>query len=145
MIQRAGGGIAMNLGAHSIDRIRTTTGLSVESACGATSNPVSDHDVETTAHILLTLTGGISATITLCGTHVPYVHETVFYFTDGVVKIDRDDLYVYENGEFIQTHGDRDLLIKQLAEFIKLIRGEESEICSPEYGREIIRVLKKIV
>jgi len=33
----------------------------------------------------------------------------------------------------------------QLEEFIKYLDGEESEIVTPEYGREVIRVIEEVV
>lgn len=141
----SGGGIAMNLGAHSLDRILYTTGLSVQEVHAITDNPVSNDDVETTAHVLLKLENKVSATVTLCGTHVPACHDTVYYFTDGVVKIEGKDLFVYENGAFINYGGEYNLIARQLEEFVKFVRGEASEICTPEYGREIIRILKKFI
>ena len=141
----AGGGIAMNLGAHSLDRILFTTGLAVESVHGIATNPMSNDDIETAAHFLIGLSGGVSATITLCGTHVPQRHDTVYYFTNGIAKIEGRDLFVYENGEFVNYGGEYNLIARQLAEFVKLIRGEESAVCTPEYGREIIRILKEVI
>ena len=41
--------------------------------------------------------------------------------------------------------GEYNLIVRQLAEFVKLIRGEESAVCTPEYGREIIRILKEVI
>ena len=142
----AGGGIAMNLGAHSIDRILYTTGLCVEEVHALTANPISGDDVEINAQLLLKLSGGVSATVSLCGTHVPKEeHETVYYFTDGIVKMRGDKLLVFENGEFVEKCEGYPLIERQLAEFLKLLRGEESEICTPEYGREIIRILKEVI
>ena len=142
----AGGGIAMNLGAHSIDRILYTTGLAIEEVHALTSNPLSEDDVELNAQVLMKLSGGVFATVNLCGTHVPREeHETVYYFTDGVVKMRGSELLVYENGEFVSRGGERNLPVRQLEEFIKLLRGEESAVCTPEYAREIIRVLKEFI
>ncbi len=142
----AGGGIAMNLGAHSLDRILYTTGLSVESVQAITSNPLTEDDVELNAQILLQLSGGVSATVSLCGTHVPKEeHTTVYYFTDGVVKIQNKELFVFENGDFVSKGGNAEHFDRQLEEFLKLLRGEESEIVTPEYGREVIRILKQFI
>lgn len=143
--QMAGGGIAMNLGAHSLDRILYTTGLEVEEIYGITANPITDHDVETAAQFLLKLSGGVSASVTLCGTHIPATHESIYYFTDGVLKVVGEELWIYENGKFVSYGGTRDLFGRQLTEFLKLLRGEESAVSAPEYGREIIRLLKKII
>ena len=142
----AGGGIAMNLGAHSLDRILYTTGLKVEDVHAFTSNPLSDDNVEINAQILLRLSGGVSATVSLCGTRVPKEeHETVYFFTDGVVKMIGDELFVFSDGGFVSRGGVKPMFVRQLEEFVKLIRGEKSEICTSEYGREIIRILEKIV
>ncbi len=142
----AGGGIAMNLGAHSLDRILYTTGLAVEEVHALTANPITDDNVELNAQILLRLSGGVSATVSLCGTHVPQEeHETVYYFTDGIVKMQGDQLLVFEDGAFVSRGGERPLIESQLTEFLKLLRGEKSEICTPEYGREIIRILKEFI
>lgn len=142
----AGGGIAMNLGAHSLDRILYTTGLSVEEVRAITSNPLTEDDVELNAQLLLKLSGGVSATVNLCGTHVPREeHTTTYYFTNGVLKIENSELFVFENGAFVKKGGDRDLFDQQLEELLKLLRGEESKVCSSEYGREIIRVLKEFI
>lgn len=141
----SGGGIAMNLGAHSIDRILYTTGLSVKEVFAHTSNPLSDDNVELNAQIFLKLSGGVSASISLGGTHIPAMHESAYYFTNGVLKIIGAELFVYENGKFVSHGGDRNLIQKQLEEFVKLIRGEKSAVCTPEYGREIIRILKEFI
>lgn len=143
--QTAGGGIAMNLGAHSIDRIFFTTGLSVEEVQANTQNFLSDDDIETSAHIFLKLSGGVSATVTLCGANVPAEHESTYYFTNGVVKIRGAELFVYEDSKYKSYGGSCELIPCQLEEFIKLLRGEESEMVTFEYGREIIRILKQFI
>jgi hypothetical protein len=55
------------------------------------------------------------------------------------------DLWIYEDGEFKNHGGNRELIPAQLEEFVKLLKGEESAVCTPEYGREIIRVLKEVI
>ena len=67
----SGGGILMNYGAHSLDRIFYTTGKGVKNVHSVISNPVSEHDVEINAQILLELEDNITASVTLCGCHVP--------------------------------------------------------------------------
>lgn len=142
----SGGGILMNYGAHSLDRILYATGCSVENVHTITSNPLSSDDVEINAQVLLKLSGGASASIAYCGCHVPGEYETSYYFTDGVVKITKgEQLCIYENGEFVNYGGTAPIIEGQLKEFVKYLRGEESEIPTPEYGREIIKVIEKIV
>ena len=137
----------MNYGAHSLDRIFYATGLRVEEVHGVTFNPISDHDIDVDAQLLLKLTGGVSAVITFCGNHVPNEYETSYYFTDGVVKIkDGLNLCVYENGQYVNYGSDHSgLLDKQLEELVKWLKGEENELVTPEYGRDVIGVLEQVV
>lgn len=143
----AGGGILMNYGAHSLDRIMYATGCRVEKVYGITSNPVSDHDVDVDAQLLLKLTGGVSAVVTYCGNRVPGEYETSFYFTDGALKIKGgEELWVSENKQFVKrSRVYSSLLEEQLKELVKLLKGEENEIVTPEYGRHVIEVLEQVV
>jgi len=142
----SGGGIVMNFGAHTLDKIMYVTGESVTEAHAILSNPATDDNIETNAQILLKLTGDISANITFCGCTDVYTYESVFYFDKGLAKVVRGtDLYISENGEMVYKGGTQEALPGQLEEFVKFLKGEESMIVTPEYGREIIRVLEGIL
>lgn len=141
----AGGGIVMNYGAHTLDRIMYVTGEKVAEVHAITSNPISEHDIDVDVQMLLKLTGDISAAITFCGNRVPSEHETSYYFTDGTVKIRGVDLYLFENNEFVKYEGTYNLIERQLEEAIKWLKNEKNELVTPEYGREIIRVLQEVV
>ena len=143
----AGGGICMNYGAHVFDKLLYTTGRSVEKIHSVRSNPVSNDDVDANLQMLIEFSGGVSAVVTLCGSNVPNEWETSYHFTDGTVKVVGSRLYVPEDGKFVEydLRKDVSLLGEQLEEFIKFLKGEESEIVTPEYGREIIKYIEKIV
>ena len=142
----AGGGIVMNFGAHSIDRLLYTTGLEVENIHGVLTNPVTDDDADVNAQFLVQLTGGVSAAVTLCGCYVPWEYEISYYFTHGAVKVrDGSQLLVHEDGQYVNYGGSDDLIGCQLAEFIKLLKGEENEMTTGEYGKQVISVLSKIL
>lgn len=142
----SGGGIVMNFGAHTLDKIMYVTGESVTEAHAILSNPATDDNIETNAQILLKLTGDISANITFCGCTDVYTYESVFYFDKGLAKVVRGtELYISENGEMVYKGGTQEALPGQLEEFVKFLKGEESMIVTPEYGREIIRVLEGIL
>jgi len=141
----AGGGIVRNFGAHSIDRLLYTTGQEVKSIHGILANPVTDDDADVNAHLLIELTGGVSASVMLCGCYVPWEYEISYYFTHGAVKVrDGSQLLLHENGQYVNYGGCEELLEQQLAEFIKLLKGEENEMATAEYGRKIIHILSKI-
>ena len=143
----SGGGIVMNYGAHTLDKIMYVTGDMVKNVHAILANPISNDNIEVNAQILLETKGGISGVITYCGCPGVYNYETVFYFEKGVVKItDGALLYLSENGKFKDAvEGRTDILEQQLGEFIKLLRGEECNISTPEYSREIIRVLESVL
>lgn len=141
----AGGGIIRNFGAHSIDRILYTTGLEVESIHGVLTNPVTDDDADVNAQFLVRLTGGVSASVTMCGCYVPWEYEISYYFTHGAIKLhDGQELCIYENGEYVNYGGKEDLISDQLVEFIKFLKDEENEMATPEYGRKIISILSQL-
>lgn len=141
----SGGGIVMNYGAHTLDKIMYVTGERVIEAKSLLANPLSDDNIEVNAQILLKLTNGISAAITYCGCPGVNAYETAFYFEKGVVKTDGFNLYLSENGEFVHKTGTGGILSKQLCEFVKFLNDEPHKIVMPEYGCEIVGVLEKIL
>ncbi len=145
--KQAGGGIVMNYGAHTLDKLFYTTGLEVESVTAAGQNLLTDDDVEASAQIFLKLSGGASAAFTYCGCHVPPQYDTYFYFTEGAAHISGgEELWISENGcpfERMELDYEKNIFVSQLEEFLKRMDGEESEAVTPEYGRQIISVLEK--
>lgn len=143
----SGGGIVMNYGAHSFDKFFYTTGLDVKAVHSVISNPVSDDDVEVNAQIFAEFEGGVTAQITYCGCHVPWEYTISFYFTDGVAKvIDGWKLQILtKDNEIVEVDSSTDIFDRQIAEFAKLLKGEENEMVTPEYGRKVIEVLEKII
>lgn len=122
------------------------TGLKVEEVYAIKSNPVSEHDIDVDTQMLLKLTNGASAVITFCGNRVPVEQEVSYYFTDGVVKIkDARDLYLFEDGNYVNYGGEAELFKLQIAELVKWLRNEENELVTPEYAREVIAVIEQVV
>ncbi len=144
--EQSGGGILMNFGAHSIDKLFYTTGRKVEEVTAIGGNFYTDHNVEAHAQLLVKLSGNVSAVITHVGCQVPGCAETTFYFTNGSAQVRGWDLWVSENGKDYEPvdAGDmsRNFMEDQLIEFVKLMKGEENEMVSPEYGRDVIAVLE---
>lgn len=144
----SGGGILMNYGAHTLDKLFYTTSLPVAEVNSVLNNFLNDSSVEASAQVLLKLEGGAGASFTYCGCHAPIVYETSFYFTEGTAQVRGGwELWVSDKNkkfEKITTGKDEVLVMKeQLEEFIKLVKGEKSEVVTPEYAREIISVLEK--
>ena len=143
----AGGGILMNFGAHTIDKVFYTTGLQVKDVFASGNNFLTNDSVEAMAQLLVTFEGGVCGTFCYCGCKGAHEYRTDFYFTGGTAQIrDGWDLWVCEaGGEFVRVAGcnDSGLIDAQMTEFVKLMNGEENEMVTPEYGREVISVLER--
>lgn len=144
----AGGGIVMNYGAHTLDKLFYTTNLAVEDVTAVLSNHLTQDNVEATAQVLLRMEQGISVSASYCGCHVPNYYETVFYFTHGAIKTDGGErIWLGKDGAYMELPvpgQSGTFLEKQLAEFIKLLHGEPCSIASGLYGRSVVEVLERI-
>lgn len=145
---QAGGGIMHNYGAHALDRLFYVTDTDVEYVAARGANILNDCDIEASAQLLLGLSGNASATMSYCACKMPYEFHTTFYFTNGVAKITDGNttLMITEgrNGfEKIELPEQEPVIVRQFAEFAKLLRGEENEIVTPEFGRKVIAVLEE--
>lgn len=145
--KRSGGGILVNFGAHSLDKILYMTGLEIQGVTAIGNNFITDHDVEATAQLLIQLSDGVSASVTHCGCRVQNCQNSTFYFTNGVAEIRGWELWISEGGAPYEQIDCGDLegnfMEDQLIEFVKLLKGEENECASPEYGKTIISVLEQ--
>ncbi len=142
----AGGGILMNYGAHTLDKILYMTGLSIDSVSANGSNLLTNDSVEAAAQVLVRLSGGCSAALTYSGCNSPEQYENYLYFTDGAAKIDHCSTLWIAKGtdpfERIDIPGEDDIMGEQLNEFVKMIQGKDSSISAPSYGREIVKWLE---
>ncbi len=147
---QAGGGIIMNYGAHTLDKIMYTADVDIEDVYAMGNNFLTDDDVEATAQLLVKFSGGVSGSFTYCGCHVKGLYRTDFYFTDGVAQIrNGNELWISENkGDFVQIDCPKTasvIIEEQLKELVKLLKGEESEIVKPDYATQIVDALEKAV
>lgn len=145
--EKSGGGIVMNFGAHSIDKLLYTTGATVVDIKANGSNMLNDANVEATAQVLLKLSNGASAALTYSGCKQAYLDEHAFYFTNGCIKWMNGGVWISKDSgdyEKVDVSYEKTKLGAQLEEFIKYLDGEESEIVTPEYGREVIRVIEEV-
>ena len=145
--KKAGGGILMNFGAHSVDKLMYTTGASVVDVAANGNNRLNDADIEASAQVLLQLSNGVSVSLSYSGCYAPAMEEVIFYFTKGCAKIiGLHQLWISREGSEYQLEdlgSPRVMLEAQLAEFVKLLDGEPSEVVGPEYGREVVKVLNE--
>lgn len=142
----AGGGIVMNFGAHSLDRLFYITGSRPARISATMGNLKTNDDIEGHAQIAVEMENGVSASITLCG-YGDYGRETYYYFTQGALKV-RDFSHVYrlEEGEWAEVKLpvlDTPIAL-EIEEFCKLVAGQPSLIPSGEYGLAVIENIYKL-
>lgn len=138
----AGGGIARNYGAHSMDSLFYVTGHSSAKVTSAVGNLKNDAHIEGHAQIFLELPGQVSASLTYSG-YTLSTWESLWVFTEGVARTSLSELWINRDGEWIQEEVQgRHFLEEQLEEFCKMLRGEASKVATPEQGRAIMVVLE---
>lgn len=144
--QLAGGGIVMNYGAHSLDKLIWLTELNIKNISGLASQHLPNYEVEGNAQMLVQLEGDISAVISYSGYKGPSFNETNIYMTKGVIKLCTGyGLWVSKGGEF------EPVAIQKPKNSFELIwenfRDNINNNTNPEpdgyYGREIIRLIEE--
>ena len=141
----AGGGIVMNYGAHAIDKMLYITGESVEEISSVCGSFVEGAEIEGHAQFFVKLSGGVSVTVTFSG-YSSVGYESFYVGTKGAIKLLGGVVYLCENGEWRAVFDERDngYMLRELDEFARLLMGEENEMPSGEYGKQIISAIERI-
>ena len=137
----------MNLGAHTIDRIKYLTDSEICEVHGKIH--IRDgYDVEDTAQVFGVTENGVSVTMNLSGNAESGHYATYLYLTGGEIRITsycsrvsacKAD-GVFEDFDVPQTP----VMKAQIADVIRTLKSGEKPIVSGEYGKEIIRVIESI-
>ncbi len=141
----SGGGILMNFGAHSLDKIHYLTNSTTDFFVGKCN--FDNNEIEGAAQIFLITENNISANINLCGYNKNNENCTMLYFTNGVLKLETGKgLFILENNEFklicktdIQT-----TFKNQMDSFINAIVNNEQSVVPGEYGLKIIEIIESV-
>ncbi len=141
----AGGGIMMNLGAHSIDKLLYIVGGDIASVHALVSEKRENGSIEGQVQMLIGLRDGISASIMLNG-YSHNFYEQYFYFDKATIKVvNTRELFVDIGSGYVKVPiGEMDMLGQQLTEFIAYIQGKESEVVTPQYARKVIEVIEEV-
>lgn len=144
----SGGGILMNFGAHQLDKIQYITGEKVTEVHSNCKNFANDFDVEGHAQVYGRLSGGASFTLAFSG-YTGCEYFDLFYFTNGcmrangssTIEVLRGKTGRWERIEGIATDGNE--MLRELREFVKLLKGEPANIPNAEFGRNVIAALEE--
>lgn len=141
----SGGGILINLGAHSIDRTLWITGSRVKDIQAGISQLHPGYDVEGHAQVRLMLENNVPVTLNVYGYEEYDKNKIELFFTDGVAEV------IYGEGVWVNRGGSRTKLEgnyknafeQQLDDFLGLMSGKNENPIPGEYGREVIRVIQE--
>ncbi|GAA2396225.1 Gfo/Idh/MocA family oxidoreductase [Nonomuraea africana] len=141
--QMAGGGIVLNVGTHSIDKLQMLVGSPVVRVTGhvAGSGAV---EVETEAVALLEHESGVRATLSVTGTGLPFTDETEIVCERGALRISRGDgVWSYSGGVATQVaaseRGEMALAFAaQLSDFARACLGGGVPEVTGEYGLSVL-------
>jgi len=144
---KAGGGISMNYGAHTVDKLFSLLGVKDVRVSGTLGNFVNKESIEGHVQMHMDFCNGSSASVTFYGyDHIPWVEE--YYFTKGVIrKTEFEPLMYRTDGDWIVLESDKnpkDFIAYQHEEFLKYINGEPSMTPDGEYGRAVIATLEQL-
>jgi predicted dehydrogenase len=129
----AGGGIAMLVGVHSIDRACWLLGAPLRAVAGSVAVPAGSA-VETDAVATLYFEGGLRAQLTLVDS-AEFFHETTIVCERGRLTIDPSGLTV-AGRRVLQVDGDREYTASFRRQYEALLRGEPG--ATLEEGRQAV-------
>ena len=143
----SGGGIMMNLGAHSLDKIMYLTDSHIKQIYGYCGCESPGRGVEGRAQALLETESGVSASITLCGYNDVPFDETTLYCTGGVIKLNTGNgLKVWDGSRYQDVEYQKEIqpFDQQLSDFVKAVEGGQRPVTDGQYSGEIIELIEQI-
>ncbi|WP_433606041.1 Gfo/Idh/MocA family protein [Dactylosporangium sp. CA-139114] len=134
---RAGGGIAMLVGVHSIDRAAWLLGARPVAVAGSVAAP-GGSPVETSAAATLFLDTGVRAHLTLVDSPV-FFHETTIVCERGTLTVDPAGVSV-GGRRVLEVDGDREYTLSFRRQYEAVLRGEPT--ATPQEGRRAVATVE---
>ncbi|PYI57224.1 Gfo/Idh/MocA family protein [Paenibacillus flagellatus] len=143
---KAGGGIFMNLGSHSVDKLQWLTGSRVEQVKAAVSHYGAKGDIEGSGLAWLRLANGVPATISQSGYPGGVSrNETELVFTGGMVKLmTGQGLWASEGGAYVEIPVEQEELpfVLQFRDLVRYIEEGVEPSSSMDYSRSVVAVVE---
>lgn len=145
--EKSGGGIMMNLGAHSIDKIQFLTGSRVRRVSADLSYFGTKGNVEGSGMIFLQTSSGLSATIVQSGYEGVPGDTTDLIFTKGMARLSSGKgLWISRNGEYVPVEAgeSEDPFVLQFQDLLEGIRTGREPESSGTYARSVIAAIEAV-
>ena len=144
----SGGGILMNLGSHTIDRMKYLTDSDFCEIHGKI-HIREGYDIEDTAQVFGVMENGVSVTMNLSGNAESGHYATYLYLTGGEIRITSYCSCVSAckaDGVFndIDVPYESSAMNAQIADVIQTLKSGEKPTVSGKYGKEIIQVIESV-
>lgn len=144
----SGGGIAVNLGAHSLDKMKYFTDGAEISEISGQIHLREGFDCEDSAQAFVKMSNGVSGVLNLIGHTEARLNTTSLYLTKGEIRIYTDGTVDYcgTDGIFKKEVCERvPGMTYQIQDVISVIRdGSRSPAVGGEYGLDIIHAVKRL-
>jgi len=143
----SGGGIMVNLGAHSLDKLKYFTGSTISEIYGQVH--IRDgYDVEDSGQAFVKMANGVTGTLNLIGHTSAAKYVTALYLTKGEIRINVDGSVEYcgTDGVFTKKQcEDVPGMTYQIQDVIRVIRdGSRKPVVDGDYGLDIIYAIKRL-
>jgi len=144
---KAGGGIMMNLGVHSVDKIQWLTGSGIERVKASLSYFGDKGDIEGSGLVYLETSTGVAATISQSGYRGVPRDETELIFTSGMLKIvSGKGVWLSDGGEYrrVELEEKTNPFTLQFIDLLEAIETGVEPDCSGEYAKSVVSVIEAI-
>jgi predicted dehydrogenase len=144
---KSGGGIMMNLGSHSIDKIQWLTDSRIARVRANLSFYGSRGDIEGSGTVYALTDRAVPATISQSGYGGVNRDETEFIFTKGMLKLSTGrGLWISENGAYSEVEVKRpaDPFALQFDDLLHSIKSGTDPECSGAYAKSVVAAVEKI-
>ncbi|WP_019640532.1 Gfo/Idh/MocA family protein [Paenibacillus fonticola] len=145
--KKAGGGILMNLGAHSIDKIQWLTNSRITKVKAALSYEGERGNVEGSGCIFLETSNGVPAVIVQSGYTGVAKDETELIFSRGMIKlISAKGVWVSREGQYeeLEPREASDPFVLQFKDLLQAIQSKTEPDSSGQYARSVITALEAV-
>jgi predicted dehydrogenase len=143
--KRSGGGVVINLGSHSIDRIQWLTGSRIVKVKAKLSYYGQRGNVEGSGSLFMETSDDVPVHVTICGYDGAADNETVLLFTKGSIRIrQRKELLLSKGGAYepVPVPKLADPFTEQWNSLLNAVEHGTELTISGEYGLSVIEVVE---
>ncbi len=144
----SGGGMLMNYGVHSLDKMSWLLESSVTKAYGHVGYHHKQFDIESNASVCVQFDNGVIATLNYSGhKHEHPINETLIHMTKGSIKLlTGKAVYVDTGNGYKEVTGKvaSEPFVAQLSAFVHQITHNTQDTTSGVYGKHIIATIEQI-